>query len=241
MSWVSLRAVTITMGTSLLRRIVRHSSKPSMPGSMMSINTTSAGCRSNASTAASPDAAPSTVQPSSSNASVTASRMRSSSSTARMRVPIVRPLCQAGTPTRPNPLPPKYLNVRILRRSDVVLRTLRILVPVFGVRDAQAWYEHRRHDRHLRPRRGTTRRGRNLPARRSGRDETMARQPGQAVRDASRRLRRLRRSRIRRDLGAATHDRPARTGQGVVGELTRPPPSFSASTVRRPSEWSSWF
>ena len=31
-SWVSSRAVTITIGTSLVRRIERHSSKPSMPG-----------------------------------------------------------------------------------------------------------------------------------------------------------------------------------------------------------------
>ena len=49
---------------------------------------------------------------------------------------------------------------------------------------------NRRNDRDLRPRSSTTRRDRNLPGRRSGRDETMARQPGQAVRDASRRCRR---------------------------------------------------
>ena len=39
-----------------MRRSVRHSSKPSMPGSMMSISTTSGTCWPNSSTASSPDA-----------------------------------------------------------------------------------------------------------------------------------------------------------------------------------------
>ena len=66
----------------------RHTSKPSMPGSMMSISTTSAGSPWNCVRASSPVAASTTVQPSSSSASFTAARMRSSSSTARIRVPI---------------------------------------------------------------------------------------------------------------------------------------------------------
>jgi hypothetical protein len=89
MSWVSLRAVTITIGTSLVRRNVRQSSNPSMPGSMMSMSTTSGVERANRPIAASPLSASSTVHPSSSRASLTADRMRSSSSTARMRVPTV--------------------------------------------------------------------------------------------------------------------------------------------------------
>ena len=76
----------MTIGTSELRRIDRHTSKPSMPGSMMSISTTSAGSRWKCSSASSPVAASMTAQPSSSRASFTAVRMRSSSSTARMRV-----------------------------------------------------------------------------------------------------------------------------------------------------------
>ena len=77
----------MTMGTSLPRRIDRHSSKPSMPGSMMSISTTSACSRPKASIASSPLAVSSTVQPSSSRAIFTAVRMRSSSSTVKIRVP----------------------------------------------------------------------------------------------------------------------------------------------------------
>ena len=77
----------MTIGTSLWRRSVRHSSKPSMPGSMMSISTTSGSARWKRSMASSPLPASSTVQPSSSSASLTAVRMRSSSSTERMRVP----------------------------------------------------------------------------------------------------------------------------------------------------------
>src|SRR5262245_26126448 len=75
------------MGTSLERRIDRHTSKPSMPGSMMSINTTSAGSAVKRSSASSPVSDSSTTQPSSSRAILTAVRMRSSSSTARLRVP----------------------------------------------------------------------------------------------------------------------------------------------------------
>ena len=58
-----------------------------MPGSMMSISTTSACSRPKASMASSPLAVSSTVQPSSSRAIFTAVRMRSSSSTVKMRVP----------------------------------------------------------------------------------------------------------------------------------------------------------
>src|ERR671910_1167112 len=66
--------------------MARHTSKPSMPGSMMSIRTTSAGWRWKALSASSPVSASSTVQPSSSRANFTAVRMRSSSSTDKIRV-----------------------------------------------------------------------------------------------------------------------------------------------------------
>src|SRR5918994_7853992 len=65
--------------------MARHTSKPSMPGSMMSIRTTSAGWRWNELSASSPVSASSTVQPSSSRANFTAVRMRSSSSTDKIR------------------------------------------------------------------------------------------------------------------------------------------------------------
>ena len=80
------------MGTSLLRRIERHTSKPSMPGNMMSISTTSAGSREKLSRATSPLSASVTSQPSSSSARRTAVRIRSSSSTVSIRVP-THPWC----------------------------------------------------------------------------------------------------------------------------------------------------
>src|SRR5215471_16076407 len=80
----------MTIGTSDTRRMDRHTSKPSMPGSMMSMSTTSAGCRWKAFRASSPVSASSTDQPSSSSASLTAVRMRSSSSTDKMRVPTLK-------------------------------------------------------------------------------------------------------------------------------------------------------
>ena len=86
MSWVSSRAVTMTMGTLLMRRRERHTSKPSTPGSMMSISTTCAGFRRKMPSAVSPLEDSSTSQPSSSRASRSEVRIRSSSSTVRMRV-----------------------------------------------------------------------------------------------------------------------------------------------------------
>ena len=95
MSWVSLRAVTMMIGTSDVLRIERHTSNPSMPGSMMSMRTTSVGARPKLSRACSPLAVSTTTQPSSSSASLTDARMRSSSSTVRMRVP-TPPSCLIG-------------------------------------------------------------------------------------------------------------------------------------------------
>src|SRR5690606_4608291 len=112
----------MTIGTSDTRRMARHTSKPSMPGSMMSISTTSAGWRWKALSASSPVSASSTDQPSSSSASLTAVRMRSSSSTVRMRVPTVKIVphpragCAAGRArvvgSRPPPPPSVDVAVR---------------------------------------------------------------------------------------------------------------------------------
>lgn len=76
------------MGTSLKTRRRRHSSNPSMPGSMRSTSTTSGWRRARASRAASPLSARSTALPSSSRTSCSDSLMRSSSSTIRIRAPI---------------------------------------------------------------------------------------------------------------------------------------------------------
>ena len=128
----------MTMGTSLLRRIERHTSKPSMPGSMMSIRTTSVGWRLNESRASSPLSASSTTQPSSSRAILTAVRMRSSSSTARMRVPTA-PSCPISAPI--GPIPPSISAIghrAIGARGEVAIRAARRAAPAAAAGPAGA-------------------------------------------------------------------------------------------------------
>ena len=81
----SLRAVSITTGTTLVSRMVRHRLMPSIPGSMTSSSTTSNTPERNDARPAGPSAATSTVKPSRSRESRVISRMVASSSTRSTR------------------------------------------------------------------------------------------------------------------------------------------------------------
>ena len=80
MSYVSVWAVMMMIGTMLLARSARHTSKPDMSGSRRSSSTRSASRSANAASPLAPSGASRTLYPSSSRARVRARRIWSSSS-----------------------------------------------------------------------------------------------------------------------------------------------------------------
>ena len=98
MSVSSSRAVSISTGTGRSAWIRRHTSSPSMPGSITSSTTTSGRSRDAALTPASPSPTASTVQPSAESRCTIACAIAGSSSTTRTVVPAAPPAAVVGPP-----------------------------------------------------------------------------------------------------------------------------------------------